>query len=128
VAATPDQFVAVAQSLSFTTTDYSDQYSDEVYVITVILATKEKSEIDFFELASDEFASGVYDSNVTNIQLLEVPGVTHGSESHGNYQKYWVQMPNDYWVVIQVAETVLFAHVTMNEMNSLNSLLAKLSY
>jgi len=128
VAATADQFTAAAQSLSFSTTDLTDQYGDEVYVASVIMATKEKSEIDFFVLVNDEFAAGVYDSNVANIQQLQVPGTTHGTESEANYQRYWVQMPNDYWVTIQVAETVLFAHVTMNEMDRLNSLLTKLGY
>jgi len=127
-AATTDQFIAAAEALSFSTTDLTDKYGDEVYVVSVIMASKGQSEIDFFVLVSDEFAAGVFDSNMKNIQQLEVPGVTHGSGANGSYQRYWVQLPNDYWLVVQVGETVLFAHVTMDEMDTLNTLLSKLSY
>ena len=127
-ALSPDDFVTAAKGLSWDTVDLTDAYADQVYVVSVIMATQKLSEADFFTLVSDDLAGSVYDSNLANIQQFEVVPATHGYGAADGYRMYWVKTPNDYWTVIQVGETVLFCHAPISQADLIDQLIAAMKY
>jgi len=127
-AVTSDQFTAVAQGLSFRTTDLTDQYTDETYVVAVIRAANDSSEVDFFEVLSDDFATAVYDTNLDNVQGLKLPGAEETTVTQDGYQKYTLKNSGEYWVVIQLGGTVLFGWAPLNKTGALEELIKQIGY
>jgi len=128
VPATVEQFVAAAHALEWDTVDLTPGYTEQLYVASVIMATKTLGEVDFFVLISDEFALAVYESNLENLQQLATGKATRGADSDENYKRYWVKTEKDYWMVILLGETVVFGHVPINYAEDLDNLIERLGY
>lgn len=105
--ATSNEFKSTAESLGYTVEDVTSQFESTDGVNKVYLALKDGYQIEFFDVASNEYAESAFNINKENFE--ETYNAYIQLSTHlGNTSKYSLQSGDSYVVISQIENTFIY--------------------
>lgn len=130
-AITSSSFNATMSEKGYKTSDITNNLSNVKVLNKAYLATDKdyKYQVEFYELKSEEDAKTMFDKNKKNIEELKGKVSTKQvSVNTNNYDKYTVVTNGRYYVIIRVANTMLYANNDATYEKEVKSIIDLLNY
>jgi len=126
---TPEQFREIMEDNGFVVSDLTDQYEEGlVKSVLVAMDVKNDFQIEYFEQDSDADAIVSFNMNVSTMEDNKGQ-IYKTSDFRGqNYENLSMTTNGEYWVVSRIENTVIFAHVSEEHKEVVESMLERLNY
>jgi ABC-type uncharacterized transport system auxiliary subunit len=122
---TADVFQQKMEAAGHTVVDSSEQYAGYPHVLKVLVSNSDILHLEFFEIDTLDNAAGVFSSNKTTVEAYN--GVS-SSVQVNNYQKYTTKTSEQYYVVVQVEKTLVYAFCNAADSSKLDQVINDLGY
>lgn len=127
---TASDFYTTMSEKGYTLVDATSQYAEYDYVTQVYLAVNKDYtyQIEFFELASDEYAMNFYTTNKDSFETEKSGTSANTSIAVANYAKYTLSSNGKYQVVSVIDNTGIYVDVDDMYKDEVQSVLSELGY
>lgn len=127
---TAADFKSSMEQKGYNIIDANSQFSEYDYVKQAYIAASSdySFQIEFYELADENYAIGFYNNNKSRFESQKGKIFAETSVSLKNYSKYTLSTDNKYKVVSRIDNTVIYVDVDDDYKKTVKAILDKLGY
>ena len=115
------------KKLGFTVSDYTEIFEDK-NIETLMVAKKSEYEIEFHVYRTEKAAKSAFEGNRKAFSNYKKSNSIEKKVNTSNYQKYTLQLSDQYDVVIRNGKSLLYASINLQHKKDIDTIIKKIGY